>query len=61
VLSLGIVAPVVQHLSVVLYAPVLLSFVVPARSAKFSAFKCPSKIVRSVIVEVPYLGRFATM
>jgi hypothetical protein len=50
VLSLG----VVQHLSVV-----LLSFIVPARSTKPPAFKCPPKIARSVVVEASYLGHSA--
>jgi hypothetical protein len=61
VLSLGIVAPTVQHLSVVLHAPVLLSFAVCAKLNKFSAFKGPPKIARSVVVEVPCLGSSATV
>jgi hypothetical protein len=60
-LSLGVVTFAIQHLSVVLHALVLLSFAVCARSAKFSAFECPPKIVRSVVVEVPCLGSSATV
>jgi hypothetical protein len=40
---------------------VLLSFVAPARSAKPPAFECPPKITRSVVVEVPCLGRSTTV
>jgi hypothetical protein len=45
----------------VLHVLVLLSFDVPTRIAKPPVFKCPSKIVRPVIVEAPCLGRSATV
>jgi hypothetical protein len=60
-LSLGVVVPVVQHPRAVLHAPVLLSFGVPARSAKPLAFECPTKIARLVVVEVYCLGCSATV
>ena len=53
---LGTVDSAIQHLSVVFYAHVLLSFAVPAMFAKPPAFECLSKIARLSVVEAPCIG-----